>query len=216
MNISINGLNVTVKTKSKNAIYANDLSYTNSDKVNDEKRGFLYYNATINDWVFCGLNQITPSRYDNLILILESPHKDEFSPTGIPLRPANGITGTKINNLLAKHVQYIPGLTLSKSTVYCVWIVNAIQYQTSAYHQLYTVSGYSDYWRSLRDKVFKTMWDSNSPFNLQADLLQRLDTITPSECVNCVTGGKSAYGLRTLVSKAIPQACCYSHPSSWT
>lgn len=93
MNICINGLSVTISTKSKNAIYKNDLSYTNSDKVNDEKRGFLYYNATINDWVFCGLNQITPSRYDNLILILESPHKDEFSPTGIPLRPANGITG---------------------------------------------------------------------------------------------------------------------------
>ena len=213
MNISINGLSVTVNTQSKNAIYANNLSYTNSDKVNDERRGFLYYN---NGWVFCGLNQITQSRFDNLVLILESPHKDEFSPAGFPLRPANGITGTKINNLLAKHVQYIPGLTLSKSKVYCVWIVNAIQYQTSAYHQLHTISGYSDYWRSLRDKVFKTMWDSKSPFNLQADLLQRLNAIAPRVCINCVTGGKSAYGLRTLVSKAIPRAYCYSHPSSWT
>lgn len=77
MNISINGLSVTVKTKSKNAIYTNNLSYTNSDKVIDERRGFLYYN---NGWVFCGLNQTTPSRCDNLVLILESPHKDEFSP----------------------------------------------------------------------------------------------------------------------------------------
>lgn len=47
--------------------------------------------------VFCGLNQLNFSKSQNMVLLLESPHKDEFSSIGVPLKPASGITGTKIN-----------------------------------------------------------------------------------------------------------------------
>ena len=129
------------------------------------------------------------------------------------MRPANGITGTKINQLLA---QKVSGITLNQSTVYCVWLVNAIQYQTSAYIQLNGQNGYKKVWRTVRNAIFRTLWSNQG---IQNDLFQRIHSINPDFIINCVTGGYHI-GLNGLVQslistiKGVPNYYL-PHPSSW-
>lgn len=221
MDINLNGTIFPVQTRSKNPIFFYNLliNFSFNDRVADEPRGFLYYDNHNNTWVFCGLsqngfNQSTNTK--NLILLLESPHKDEFDSVGNPLRPANGITGTKINQLLA---QKVSGINLNQSTVYCVWLVNAIQYQTSAYIQLNGQNGYKKVWRTVRNAIFRTLWSRQT---IRDDLFQRIHyLINPDLIINCVTGGYNI-GLNGLVQSFLKSRISSSvqnyylpHPSSW-
>lgn len=223
MNIYFDGKSANKVAKSKSTIVNNNTINVNyfskTDKVNDEKRGLLYYDNLNQTWVFCGLQQKSVKNCYNLVLLLESPHKDEYDSCGNPLRPANGTTGTKIQKLFAKQVNNNNAKwKLEEGKIYCVWLVNAIQYQTSAFNQLNNQSNYNKQWRSVRNYIFKTLWKNEQLFNLQADLTKRINTIKPKITINCVTGGKSASGLRTMVNKSISQqwtTFCYSHPSSW-
>jgi len=207
--------NKHLKSNYKNNYFNNyNLYYSLSDVVNDEKRGYLYYKKT---WIFCGLNQISkPNKTQNLIILLESPHKKEYDSYGNPLRPANGRTGFNINNKLSNIISNL-NINFNKRDIYTVWIMNAIQYQTSAYNQLHNVNKYNKNWRKLRNNVFKTMWDS---FSLKKDLIKRINSLpgTTYLILNCVTGGKATYGLRSLVSKFLKNNFVIleqNHPSTW-
>lgn len=216
MDITINNVTQSVKTKSKNIIFTNNNLYYNSgDKVNDEKRGFLYYDNKTSKWVFCGLNQLipTPNSCEHLILLLESPHKDEYDNFGKPLRPANGKTGLKINKFLTNQIQ--KSWKLNSNIIYCVWIVNAIQYQMSGYNQLKTFLNYDKIWHTVRNCVFKTVWNSEKLFGLQFDLKTRISSINPAIIINCVTGGKKTSSLRNLVGSVVQCHSTCSHPSMW-
>lgn len=219
MNIYFDGKNAHKVAKSKSTIVNNNtinVNFYQQDKVNDEKRGLLYYDNLHQTWVFCVLQQKSVKNCYNLVLLLESPHKAEYDSNGNPLRPANGTTGTKIQKLFAKQANNNKSWGLNKKKTYCVWLVNAIQYQTSAFNQLNNQKNYNEQWRSIRNYIFKTLWKNEQLFNLQADLTKRINTIKPKVTINCVTGGKSASGLRTMVNKLIKQpVICYYHPSSW-
>lgn len=215
MHITINNVSLKVKTKSNNKIFGNKykLNYSNGDKVNDEKRGFLYFDNNSSTWIFCGLSQIKHKKYNNLVLILESPHKSEYDTSGKPLRPANGITGLKINKYLTNQIQ--PNWKLNKGTIYCVWIVNAIQYQMSGYNQLKNNQYYSKIWHTVRNCAFKTVWENETTFGLQDDLKKRVESIKPLIIINCVTGGKNKYSLQNLVDNVVRSNCKCNHPSVW-
>lgn len=228
MEITVDNISVIVNTKSKKSIFNNNLNYYSIDRVKDEVRGFLYFDLKNNNWVFCGMFQKKISaicninKIENLVLLLESPHKDEYDIYGNPLRPANGRTGTNINNLFAKQINNNNLIinTLQNNIAYRVWIVNAIQYQTSGYNQLHNIRMYNQSWRIVRNNVFKALWNNEKKFHLQADLVHRLNQINASIVVNCVTGGKNKNGLRMLVENGlqnhnlIPSALYY-HPSYW-
>lgn len=179
----------------------------------------MYYDKTTNRWIFCGLSQLNPDCYQNLVLLLESPHKDEYSNFSVPLRPAKGLTGTKINNKFGMKINQNQGQCAkfkNKSIIYKVFLVNAIQYQTSCYNTLSKLNGYQQNWRVIRNCVFKKMWE-NQPSNLQQNLNDRITSINPSVLINCVTGGKNKYGLKNLVSQGLKRTPDFSlsHPSSW-
>ena len=230
MNIDFNGQNVIVNFTKRATIYNSAIANSHvkfelMDKVNDEARGYLYYKNQ--EWVFCGLNQLSVKAHENFVLLLESPHKDEFDSCGNPLRPANGITGTKINNLLGKeitnHLIKNPGThALNQKTIYKVFLVNAIQYQTSCYNKLNNKKGYKDNWRTIRNAVFKALWNDQL-INLPKNLTNRIKSLGASIVVECITGGMNKNGqpcgLKKVVLNGLPQTMTISfslnHPSSW-
>ena len=219
MNIIVNEQTIPISfsqkatiLNSKSGILSSTVTFTPNARVMDEPRGFLKY--VNNQWVFCGLSQINPATFEKLALVLESPHKNEFSPAGIPLRPANGTTGNKINNLLADVINNRPPSGINQKIIYKVYLINAIQYQTSCYQTLHAFSNYKNNWHTIRNNVFKALWN-NKNLNIQQDLKNRINVISPSVIMNCVTGGKSHAGLKRLVELVIKSNNLYPHPSTW-
>ena len=141
-------------SQSSTGLLNRNIYFNNEDGVFDEARGYLYYDPTSSAWVFCGLNQITPRNPRIMALILESPHKSEYDATGKPLRPANGKTGTCINNYLGKQIKATPPRNINPESIYKVHLVNAIQFQTSCYNQLH---GFQERHPDKYDLILKSM-----------------------------------------------------------
>lgn len=85
-----------------------------------------------------------PNAENILILILESPHLDEFDKNGEPIGPANGDTGCMIR----EHIATI----FSKYTNYHLILMNAIPFQCS-----WGVAP-----KHFRDGVFAKAWGNNA------------------------------------------------------
>lgn len=153
----------------------------------------------------------TPIRrreYDCLIIILESPHIDEYLGEGDP-QPANGTTGENIRN-----TEYWNDVFGERFNNYGLILMNAIQYQCSL----------RDIPR-FRDRIFKRVWVNGG----RTDLLRRLKRYVGEGdvIVNCCTKGNpnAKEHLRDLVQDAIkgcewkgqstPEVLKRTHPSSW-
>ena len=135
-----------------------------------------------------------------LIMILESPHTEEF---GVSPGPAKGKTGKKIR----EHILSVNGL--SEYNDYGLIIINACQYQCSL--------GYPT--NCLRDELFLKHWHCGGNKNF----IQRLNKIYQDDdvIVNCCTKGNTNPHLRILVDTAIYRIAenisflKRTHPSSW-
>lgn len=183
--------------------------FNENEKVNDETRGILTFET--NHWFF-----ISASQYYNLKskkglkrlgLLLESPHKSEYQ-NGLPIRPANGVTGEKIEALLANKMSESKlQKELPKTYDYEVVLINAIQYQTSCYKLL------KEEWNAVnRDHVFRLMYNN---FGLKADLMKRLQSYGLDYLINCVTNNLKKE-VQEDISKYFKATILeYSHPSSW-
>ena len=158
------------------------------------------------------LKKIPAEGAKNIILILESPHKDEYEITNgkpVPKSPASGDSGKAIYALFTSHVLPILnslGLELNKSEKYNFCIVNPVPYQTSlvSIHQKSLDTG-------LRDKVWKVMYE-----NLKDDFKSRLKKYKPFAVLNGCTSN-----LKDLLKDDIHEITkCnifnVNHPASWT
>ena len=138
-----------------------------------------------------------------LLMVLESPHKAEFS--GEP-GPAKGFTGKMIRGHLQEslNLECIQGMDLL--------LINAIQYQCS-------LGSPTDVYR---DKIFRAAWSDGG----MADFIGRVAAAwRPSDViVNCCTKGSDSEvhePLRLLVEtalrRALPQISPMRrmHPASW-
>lgn len=137
-----------------------------------------------------------------LIMVIESPHIDEFGKNPCP---ANGKTG----ELIRKWICNVKGLS-SYQKEYGLIVINAIQYQCSL--GLPT--------RCFRDVVFESVWN----YFGEIEFLERLKSIYKNGDVilNCCTKGNSKNGpLRLKVQQAIKKLpppyvlLRRTHPSSW-
>ena len=114
------------------------------------------------------------SRRGNVLLVMESPHKDEYKE---PFGPAKGSTGRQIR----RHLQdlEIPGLSCPDS-VRDLILVNAIPFQCSL--------GVAT--KGWRDKVFRATWRNS---RLGADYFEeRIRKLLHKETIllNCCTQGE--------------------------
>lgn len=138
-----------------------------------------------------------------VLLILESPHKDEFK--GVP-SPAKGNTG----RLIARHLHNVVGLENTADMP--LILINAVQYQCSLKEKT----------TRHRDAVFEKCWDDFG----RDDFIQRLRTIyRPGDTLVCsCTKGYfkdptrhlrqrvwEAIQSMNLTVKTLPR----SHPCSW-
>jgi len=136
-----------------------------------------------------------------LIMVIESPHKQEFMGN---LGPAKGSTG----NLIRKWIKEIRDLFAYHN--YGLILVNAIQFQCSLGRPT----------KEFRDDVFKHVWGDRGG----CDFRHRLKAIHREGDViaNCCTKGNlKESNLRALVQAAIVKTvinCTIhrrTHPSSW-
>lgn len=138
-----------------------------------------------------------------LLLVLESPHIQEFKEQPAP---AQGKTGISI----AKFLRKVPGL--DATTGYPVILINAIQYQCSLGMPT----------ARFRDKVFVAVWKAGG----EQDFVARLEALCrPGDMVVCCcTKGNSndrTAQLRQIVYGAIhdtiPTALILrrTHPAGW-
>lgn len=201
MNIYLN--NNFVATTSING--TTPVYFQQQKRVHDEIRGYLIYNNST--WSFVGCYQLlNKTNVKRIVLVLESPHKYEYDSNYNPLRPANGRTGTKINNGLQNRA-FIKALNINY--VYEVNIINAIQYQTSCYFM------FQNKWtRKNRDQVFRALFNKNKG-NLRQDLVNRVSNYNPDIIINACTSN-----LKNVVETALNTFTnCRKykdkHPSSW-
>ena len=141
-----------------------------------------------------------------LILILESPHVDEFRDANNP-GPAKGVTGRNI----ARYFDRVEGLKLYSSKGYGLILMNAIQYQCSL----------GEPTDCFRDDIFHSVWNNGG----ESDFLERLQSAFRRGDIiaNCCTKGDKKPYLRDLVQKAITeidnndfgQVLRRNHPSCW-
>lgn len=138
-----------------------------------------------------------------LIMILESPHKDEFPEEEAPI-PANGTTGENIKRYLLE----VEGLSEYADSKLIV--MNAIQYQCSLGCDT----------KRYRDEIFRACWNRGG----KEDFISRLREAYRNNDVilNCCTKGDSeGDDLRDMVCLALresfPDATILgrTHPSSW-
>lgn len=140
-----------------------------------------------------------PSDLKCVIMILESPHINEFSNS---LGPAKGQTGT----LIRANFFRVKGL--DKYINYGLILINAVQNQCS----LGSSTG------CYRDDVFATAWQNGAKENF----IHRLNATFQigDVIVNCCTKGSMKNNeLRRLVQQSIPsdkgEIFRRTHPSSW-
>lgn len=149
-----------------------------------------------------------------LIMVLESPHKNEFDENGLPLGPARGSTGANIRSYLINHLKNV-GLERGQ---YKLLLVEAVSYQCSNGLPIDQSEQ-----PKKKDLLFEKIWNSGGRQSFEA----RIRLYRPTIIVNSCTGGASGIEsratsrlLNVLVQNSIDTICpnipkfYSSHPSS--
>jgi len=207
--------------ESNDSISISDTFFDDSVQVKDVCRYKLVYESS--NWMFKSPKGLNISKFstendieiddsdENLILILESPHKDEYvieNKKLIPKSPASGDTGKHLYKYFNSHVLPILfslGLILEQSKKYNFCIVNPVPYQTSLFH----INGKGVH-KTLRNKIWKKLYPKCSSI-----FKEKLNSYEPSIILNGCTSD-----LKKELDNEIKKTCCakifnISHPSCW-
>ena len=168
--------------------------------------------------------QLLQPQIRHIVLLLESPHRDEYQPGKIncPIAPASGITGHNIDRCLGtvlseirkSHHRAGPDEAELIELGCHVIISNPIQLQTSL-HAIHGQSVQDSPWNTLRNNVWKTLW-SDEDGHVKQCFLGRLNTYNPCLIINACTGDLTpceflnrtdgltlSHGLKSLVTKFV-------------
>jgi hypothetical protein len=184
------------------------------------------------------LEQIGDSKnkYKHLIVLLESPHKDEFNYKDEagnevtlnkrdsednyelakkiikiePKMPAQGKTRELMDKRL---LNILSNIAIGTSTSYKIFIVNPIQVQTS----LIVLHGQAlkGNYKKLRDYVWIELWKREE---YKKDFSNRLFSYTPQVIINCCTKNLQPYIDTFIMDKYNGASIKYyrsSHPMNW-
>lgn len=130
-----------------------------------------------------------------LIIIVESPHKDEFDSLFKPIRPLNGRSGNKFNNMILMKLDswFKNNQPICENDVFEIHIVNPVRYQTSLYHYLNgmipydkPVNSYTNI-DSIDENLRNEVWIFLFP-NVEKDFINYINMVNPTYVVNCCTG----------------------------
>ena len=144
---------------------------------------------------------------DPIVIVLESPHKNEYDASGNAIGPAQSTTGRLFN---LKFTSMVSNSTIADAIsldTHDVIMVNAVQYQCSLGNPLNTRAN-----RAIRDQI----WLNCLSGGCAQDLIYRIDAIDPMCVINLCTKGVS--NLQDTLSPLISGFGIYtygSHPSTW-
>jgi hypothetical protein len=127
-----------------------------------------------------------------IVLILESPHKDEYCYCHDkihPIAPAQGSSGENIEHFLKIHIQYAVKNDLLSDGCYPIIIANPIQWQTSLWHYHRKGIKSSGY---IRNDVWLALWNCEGDL-VKNDFVKRLDSYQPVLVINACTGKSKDY-----------------------
>lgn len=160
-------------------------------------------------------SRITPDKTrKSIVIILESPHTDEYSldDKWNKVTPAIGSTGTKLQNNVDKLIEKVCK-DYPKGTKYQIVLMNSIQFQCSL--------GISPLDEKVRDCVFSEIWKSDT---IRNDFKDRLKSYNPKCILNLCTTGEVKPSLNYLVQALINEIYYDKkrvelyigyHPSHW-
>lgn len=150
-----------------------------------------------------------------IVIVLESPHKNEFKKDGTPIGPAMGITGAHFLRDRRGFIDYGKEIVFKESPEgfslsgeYQLIYVNSVQYQTSLGRPL------SKEWKKCRDAIWLSIFDDQ---NGKKDFKKRIDALKPDLVINlCTKGLKENFNLKVEkeISNDYPYVYGY-HPSTW-
>ena len=146
-----------------------------------------------------------------LVIILESPHKDEYSTSFTPLRPANGKTGNSINTKLTSRNFKSKLIT---SCDYEVFLMNSIQFQCSCIHFIGNKSN-----SKITKQIFRALFNKNNG-NLRSDFISRIKNYNPDFVLNVCTSGLKTGIVKNAIKEVLPHILTNQyeediHPSVW-
>lgn len=196
--------------------YNQSINFDTRNKVEDDIKGYIV--NVNNGWEFVGIAEYK-KKYGNMslikvALILESPHKAEFSNTYVPICPANGRTGNNIEKKFTQVSTIRQNLLQVLNVNQCceIYVMNPVQYQCSCAYYLTNSTN-----RAYTEKVFRMLFNKNNG-NLRLDFINRLQAYNPDYLINACT-----HSLKNVVKTAIKESQLgnckvlqnVKHPSVW-
>ncbi len=147
-----------------------------------------------------------------IVIILESPHKDEFDLNFSPKGPAQGLTGVqlceKLEGVINKHLSI---LNLTEEE-YKIAIINPVPVQTSLYHLIQRPLKNIEI-NKLRDKLWNILWNEET-LKFKAKFVSLISDTNVKIIINACT---SKY--KKLISDDIKlfsdKHFTVNHPSNW-
>jgi len=174
-------------------------------KLNIEPRDNLVYKEM--EYTFLSGKQY---QSNNILVILESPHRFEYDACKNPIALVMGKTGCLFFEEFPKHLKN--SVMKIRPGSYNLIISNAVQYQTSC--------GLNPIDRKIRNENWIEIYKE---LGGEEDFKKRVFLIKPKYTINLCTGGKNVSGLRHLVSESLDKwglkkSKHYTegnHPASW-
>ncbi|XPV77764.1 MAG: hypothetical protein ACNI27_07540 [Desulfovibrio sp.] len=183
--------------------------FTIDTLVPDVQRGELHVSSSPKYNLFAE-DKTADQVNHSIVVILESPHKDEYGPNFTPIAPAKGATGRQINEKHLGRILQHPSVDMTHGT-YPVVLANPVQWQTS----LHEILGKSSN-TQLKADVWSALWQR--PY-IQQDFYTRLAGYNPVCVINACTGANGKNSLNKQIQaflndKGFSSVRAY-HPSSW-
>ncbi len=151
-----------------------------------------------------------------IVILLESPHMDEYDKEFNPIAPAQGATGDALDIYLASILSHFAEKGKWELGKYPVLLINPIPYQCSLGHVVKAQKNKSEEKKAkdksnLKEWVWETLWGNCIYF--QSYLSELLENINPVLILNLCTEnlkGKIVFGDFAARTWNGP------HPSAWT
>ncbi|HOQ81049.1 MAG TPA: hypothetical protein PLH63_08275, partial [Candidatus Cloacimonadota bacterium] len=146
-----------------------------------EKSKMFHYDKAVKDDTLClikkenGYTEITEDvnpYYKTIVVLLESPHKAEYTEDFAPIRPLNSNDPrVKLKKALKDIINSDNDLS---DGLYRILLVNPIQFQTSMY-EIFGLPVQGRTGKKIRDKVWDTLWKLDSIKDCLSDRLKKLE-----------------------------------------
>ncbi|WP_264403249.1 hypothetical protein [Vibrio owensii] len=132
-------------------------------------------------------NKINSDGHPKLVLVMESPHKDEFDSNNQFLGPAIGTTGDNIEEYIGNVINNIVDLGIEMHGQYELVLMNAVTFQCSL--------GFSTEY--FRDLTFVGIWFDGGRDDFK-NRIQKLNLKSDDIVINCCTKGSHDHFEKTF------------------